>query len=48
MNKYIKETLGYINKDIRAYGKGMMWVIVIIIAHIVFLSRYLASLCPLV
>lgn len=48
MEKYIKETFDYICKDVRNYGKGIMWAVVLIIAHFVILSTYIASLCPLV
>ncbi len=48
MKKYIKETFDYIRDDFHAYGKGLVWAIVLIIAHIVILSKYLVSLCPLV
>ena len=48
MKKYIKETFDYMRADVRNYGKGFMWAIVLIIAHIVILSKYIASLCPAV
>lgn len=48
MKKYIKETFDYIRKDVRSYGKGIMWAVVLINAHFVLLSKYIASLCPLV
>lgn len=48
MKKYIKETFECVRADVRAYWKGIVWAIVLIIVHIVILSKYLMSICPVV